>query len=328
MLVGGLENEEVRLVVFEHEEARAKSETGFWLFREGMGLAILYLVAIVGAEVVTNFFSLVGGVICHAILLAVLIVHSSLAAESSSRKLLLALCLAPLTRILSLSMPLASLSPVYWYLIIYPPLFLAAWVAMRRLNFTARQTGLTAQKLRWQLVVGLTGIIFGVGEYLILRPEPLISELYWGAVLLPAFVLLAGTGFVEEFVFRGIVQRASMEALGRWGLPYVALVFATLHLIHFSTNPWDIPFVFAIALFFGWVVNKTGSLLGVTLSHGITNIVLYLIIPFLLPAGGWGWEAGLETMHSALIVVLSALATAFLLAIGLALESWAWKRGW
>jgi len=316
-----MENEEARSVVFEHEEAGAKSETGFWLFRQEARLAVLYLLAIVGAEVVTNFFSLVGGVICHTILLAALIVHSSLVAKSPSHKLLLALCLAPLTRIMSLSMPLAQFSPIYWYLIIYPPLFLAAWVAMRRLNFTARETGLTAQKLPWQLAVGLTGIIFGVAEYLILRPEPLISELYWGEVLFPAFVLLVGTGFVEEFVFRGVVQRASMEALGRWGLLYVALVFAVLHLIHHSAI--DIVFVFAIALFFGWVVNKTGSLLGVTLSHGITNITLYLIIPLLVPAGGWRWEA----IYPALIMVLAAPATVFLLALGLALESWAWKRG-
>ena len=39
----------------------------------------------------------------------------------------------------------------------------------------------------------------------------------------------------------------------------------------------DVTFVFIVALFFGWVVKKTGSLLGVTLSHGITNIVLYLV---------------------------------------------------
>ncbi len=322
-----MENEEVGLVAFEHEETGAKSGTGFWLFRQEIRLAILYLIAITGAEVVTNFFSPVAGVICHAILFVALIVHSSLTAESPTRKLLLALCLAPLTRVMSLSMPLAQFPPIYWYLIIYPPLFLAAWVAMRRLNFTARETGLTARKLRWQLVVALTGIIFGVGEYLILRPEPLISELYWGTVLLAAFVLLAGTGFVEEFIFRGVVQRASIEALGRWGLVYVALVFAVLHLIHYSTNPWDIPFVFAIALFFGWVVNKTGSLLGVTLAHGLTNITLYLIIPLFVEAGGWRWQAVLQGMYPALIIVVSALAAALLLALGLAAENWAWKRG-
>ena len=261
-----------------------------------MRLAILYLVAIAGAEVVTNLPLLwkaitgaeiatnlpflVMGVICHAAILTALIVHSSLTAESANRKLLLALCLAPLTRILSLSMPLAQFSPIYWYLIIYPPLFLAAWVAMRQLNFTARETGLTARRLPLQLLVMLTGVTFGVVEYFILKPEPLISELYWGEMLLPALVLLIGTGFTEEFICRGVIQRASVEALGRWGIPYVALIFALLHLIHGSAI--DIVFVFAIALFFGWVVNRTGSLLGVSLSHGITNISLYLILPFFI----------------------------------------------
>ena len=164
------------------------------------------------------------------------------------------------------------------YLIIYPPLFLAAWVAMHRLNFTTIKTGLTLQKLPVQLLVGLSGIIFGIGEYLILRPEPMISEPTIARVLLAALVLGAGTGFVEEFVFRGVIQRASMETLGVWGLVYVALLFAILHMIHNSLL--DIVFVFGVALFFGWVVKKTGSLLGVTIAHGITNIILFLIIPW------------------------------------------------
>ena len=177
-------------------------------------------------------------------------------------------------------MPLTQFPAVYWYLIIYPPLFLAAWVAMRNLDFAARETGLNAGKLPLQLVVALTGIIFGVAEYYILRPEPLITELTWGGVLLSLFVLVAGTGFVEEFIFRGVIQRAAIITLGRWGLLYVAVAFAILHLIHLSAI--DIVFVFGVGLFFGWVVKRTGSLLGVTLSHGITNTLLYLIIPFLI----------------------------------------------
>ncbi|MFC1979405.1 lysostaphin resistance A-like protein [Chloroflexota bacterium] len=245
-----------------------------------MRIAIIYLAAITGIEVFTNFYNLTGGVICHIILLAALIVHSSMVAESPKRKLLLSLTLAPLTRIMSLSMPLAQFPQVYWYLIIYPSLFVAAWVAMRRLNFTARETGLTIRNLPLQLLVALSGFIFGVLEYLVLRPEPLVSELTWVSALLPVFVLVAGTGFVEEFIFRRVVQRASIEALGKWGLPYVAFLFAILHLIHHSVR--DIILVFAIALFFGWIVKRTGSLLGVILSHSITNILLFLIIPSLI----------------------------------------------
>ena len=247
-----------------------------------MRLAIIYLVAITGAEVVTNFFDLVVvGIIYHVVILAALIVHSSLVEESVMRKLLLVLSLAPLTRIMSLSMPLAQISQIYWYLIIYPPLFLAAWVAMRRLNFRAREVGLNVNRLPLQLLVALSGVIFGVVEYLVLRPpEPLLSELTWGGVLLSIFAVGVATGVVEEFIFRGVIQRAAMEALGRWGLPYVAFLFAILHLIHQSAV--DIVLVFAIAMFFGWVVNKTGSLLGVTLSHSITNIILYVVLPAVL----------------------------------------------
>jgi membrane protease YdiL (CAAX protease family) len=91
-------------------------------------------------------------------------------------------------------------------------------------------------------------------------------------------LLLLCTGFVEEFIFRGVLQRTAVEAFGGWGIVYVSLLFAILHMGFLS---WiDVVFVFVVALFFGWVVKKTGSLFGVTLAHGITNIVLYLIIPF------------------------------------------------
>ena len=39
--------------------------------------------------------------------------------------------------------------------------------------------------------------------------------------------------------------------------------------------------VIIVGAFFGWVSQKTGSLLGVTLAHGITNVLLYLVVPFL-----------------------------------------------
>ena len=42
----------------------------------------------------------------------------------------------------------------------------------------------------------------------------------------------------------------------------------------------DVVFVFGVALFFGYVVERTDSILGVSLSHGLTNIVLFLVAPF------------------------------------------------
>lgn len=44
----------------------------------------------------------------------------------------------------------------------------------------------------------------------------------------------------------------------------------------------DVGLVLIAGLFFGWIVQKAGTLMGVALSHGITNILLYLIVPFLI----------------------------------------------
>jgi hypothetical protein len=128
--------------------------------------------------------------------------------------------------------------------------------------------------------VGLTGIIFGLVEYGILQPEPLAQELSWRALWLPVLVLVLGTGLAEEFTFRGVIQSTATGALGKAGVLYVALVFALLHLGYKSLA--DLLFVFGVGLIFGYVVLKTRSILGVTLSHSLTNVTLFLLAPLVI----------------------------------------------
>ncbi len=242
--------------------------------------ALIYLLAIALAEVVTVLYTPVWGIVGHIAILITVILRPALAREHPYRQLLLSLALVPLVRIMSLSMPLANLPQIWWYPIIYAPLIASAIVTMRILDYRPAQVGLTSGWLPAQLAIGLTGILFGVTEYFILAPEALVAELTWQAIWLPALILFVSTGFTEEFIFRGVLQHSAVKALGGWGIVYVSLLFAILHMGFLS---WvDVAFVFVISLFFGWAVNKTGSLLGVTLSHGITNILLFLIAPFLL----------------------------------------------
>jgi len=35
-----------------------------------------------------------------------------------------------------------------------------------------------------------------------------------------------------------------------------------------------------------WVVNRTRSILGVSIAHGLTNIVLFMVLPALAQNGG------------------------------------------
>lgn len=243
--------------------------------------AIVYMLLFLGAEMATDFFSLAVGLISYTTILTIIIVHSTvvIGKESPKSKLILALSLVPLVRMLSLFMPFTQFAPVYWYIIIYPPLFIAGWVARRRLNYKSSNVGLVVYNLPLQLLISLSGFVFGVLEYLVLRPSaPLVSNLTFNHVALAFISLGAGTGLVEEFIFRGIIQKASLDAMNEWGLYYTAFLFAILHLIHNSIM--DVVLVFAIGLFFGWIVKKTGSLLGVILSHTITNYMLFVILPY------------------------------------------------
>ncbi|MDP2731257.1 MAG: type II CAAX endopeptidase family protein [Dehalococcoidales bacterium] len=241
--------------------------------------AFVYVVLITLAEVITVNVNLVWGILSHIVLLVAVILHSALVSKQTRQNLLLSLALVPLIRIISLSMPLAGIPQIWWYPIIYIPLLVAAWQVIRLQGYSWEQIGLNFNRIPIQLGITMAGFVFGVLEYLILMEEAKeISLVLQETRLLAAFLLLSTTGFVEELTFRGVLQRNAVEALGRWwGIVYVSLTFAIVHLIHQSLL--DVGFVFIIALIFGWVVNKTGSLSGVILSHGITNIVLFLVAP-------------------------------------------------
>ena len=113
-----------------------------------------------------------------------------------------------------------------------------------------------------------------------------MDEFSFEAIWLPALILIVFTGVLEEIIFRGIIQQASLATYGRFGIFFVAVLFAILHIGWGSLL--DVVFVFGVALVFGIVTQRTGSLLGVTISHSLTNICLFLIFPFLLgsPSGG------------------------------------------
>lgn len=241
---------------------------------------IIYLLVITAAETVTVFFDPLWGILSHLAILVALILQSALAGEHPHRQLILSLALVPLVRVMSLSMPLSGIPQIWWYPIIYAPLVVAAIIVMRLIGYKAKDVGLTVRLLPIQLAIMLVGVLLAVAEYFILTPEPLVSEFTWQEIWLPALLLLVCTGFTEEFIFRGVLQRTAVEAFKGWGIVYVSFLFAILHMGFLS---WiDVVFVFVVALFFGWLVKRTGSLLGVTLAHGLTNIGLYLVVPFLL----------------------------------------------
>ena len=245
---------------------------------------IFYLLGIASAEWYTSQINATEGFIIYLIIMFFLSFHASFTNVPKDRRLYFSLSLAPMIRILTLVMPLVPLSQIYWYFTIAIPLLIVVFTAIKLLNIRPAEVGLSlnlsriAVQIPVQGLVGLTGIGFGLVEYYILSPEPMITALTLESIWFPALIFLVTTGFTEEIIFRGMIQRGSLEAIGAWGLVYTAAIFSALHISYLSWQQWG--FAFLMGLFWGWLTKRTGSIYGVSLSHGIINICLYLIIPF------------------------------------------------
>lgn len=263
--------EETRSMEAEEEEPRSG-----WL------IALSYLAGITLAEALTTvLFSPIVGLALHGVIMIALLIHGSLFAKPPTRRMLFALALVPLIRLMSLSVPLAPFKLVYWYLIIGAPLLVAAYITMHLNGFNFAKIGFVKNNLLLQLLIGTSGIGLGYVEYLILRPAPLADAFTFEALWLPIIILTVYTGLLEEVIFRGILQTTAIARLGRPAIFYVSLIFAVMHLGYQSAI--DFAFVFVVALFFGWVVYWKKSILGVTIAHSLTNIGLFLVFPFILP---------------------------------------------
>jgi membrane protease YdiL (CAAX protease family) len=240
----------------------------------------LFLLGLTLAEFITAVSVPQVGLVLHGLLLLATILLAAFSEKKVQYRFYLVMALAPLVRLLSLSMPLLQFEFVNWYMVIGVPLFIATFIALRMAGYKSSQVGLTFGRKWWlQGIVILLGFGLGFLEYWILRPDPLVDSFGWQQVVYPALILLIFTGFMEELIFRGLMQRASLQSLGRIGFIYTAAVFAVLHIGYKSIL--DVIFVFAVGFLFAHIVQKTNAIWGVTLSHAITNISLFLVFPFL-----------------------------------------------
>ena len=123
------------------------------------------------------------------------------------------------------------------------------------------------------------------------------------------------TGYMLGYSGRGIVERVKLynrlvERLRRWG----ALAIFILSIVPFF---FDLVGIAAGVLRFPLWKFFILCWLGRTILY--VGIVL---------AAALGWELVLRGWQPVTIAALAALATGLLLVIALAIEDWAWKRGW
>jgi uncharacterized protein len=241
---------------------------------------VVYLLLVTLGEFLVTYTDARLGLLVHILLLSIIVIHTSLVRENAHQTLLLAMVFVPLIRLMSLSLPLEHFEQIYWYLIVSLPIFAIMPSLLKQLGYSWQKVGIVWTSPKIQILTVFSGLILGYVEYFILRPKPFVEDLNLAKLFIPALILFFCTGLFEELIFRGILQQASEKALGKWGaLLFSALIFTVLHIGYQSTT--DLLFVFAAGAFWGLVFLQTRSIIGTTIAHGITNIMLFLLVPFL-----------------------------------------------
>jgi len=261
-----------------------QADGGDFVFTDNSN-TIVYVLIIALAETVTGYISHTAGLLMHCTTMFALFVHAALIRPSHKEmsSLLMATGFTPLIRIVSLSAPLAPFGYIAWFLIVSLPLFVGVLVLARLQGLRERDLGLTfnPSMFRWELAVVLIGLPTGIFEYLLLRPSPLIYDLSVSTLLGPALIMLIGTGFIEELIFRGLIQHHATRLFGpAIGILISALLFSFLHIGNLSLV--SMIFAFSVGVVYSFLVRRTGSILGVSLAHGLSNCMLFLVMPLYL----------------------------------------------
>jgi len=185
--------------------------------------------------------------------------------------------LVPLFRLVNLGMPVFFQLTVYWFPLIYGPL-IPAVVFVDRINPDIEVTPGWRRGLLFLPLVFLLGGALAEVETAILQSEALIPMWSFVQLAIITVVMIGFVGFVEEYLFRGLLQRGLQQEFGRWpGLLVASAVFGMMHSGY--GLPEEILFASTIGLVFGLLYDYLDSLLLITVTHGVLNVFLFAIIP-------------------------------------------------
>lgn len=239
---------------------------------------LVYVGLLAVSEITTFLISAAVGMVMYGFVLVAILLHASFLWQHPAHRALLSLTFVPIIRLVSLAVPLGQFPLIQAYAITGVPLIISAVVSMRSMRMRPREVGLgLGRRPLLQLFIIPTGLVLGIAEYLILRPEAIVVGTSWRDFVVPAIILLVCTGFAEEFMFRGIMQGTMRPLFGTACIVLVSFIFTVQHIGYRS--PLDLIIVMVAGLMFGVVAYRSHSIWGVTLAHGLTNIVLFLICP-------------------------------------------------
>lgn len=234
----------------------------------------LALLGIIGSEA-TIFYGRIGYALWGYLIVLLLCSLGPLRFENDAN-VLQALVLIPVYRIVNLSMPVFFEQTLYWLLFLYVPLVPASYLVIKSQSLDL-PLGWKRALLLFPLVIPV-GAGLGVLEYSIIEPAPFVQEWALNDLLLIGIVMFGFVALAEELLFRGLIQRAFENQLGRpTGIVITSALFGLMH------GNYGIPLEFLygafLGLLLGLVYDYSDSLLTVVIMHGTLNFFLFVVVP-------------------------------------------------
>lgn len=130
----------------------------------------------------------------------------------------------------------------------------------------------------FQGFVGLeVGAIVGIVEYLVLRPQPILTGASPLKVFLYTFIVMGVmVGVAEELLFRGLLQGSLERVMPVWqAIGISSIMFGLMHVGWM--NPLEVLLAYGAGVAFGCLALATDSLIAPVTAHGFGNVVLYLM---------------------------------------------------
>jgi membrane protease YdiL (CAAX protease family) len=191
------------------------------------------------------------------------------------------LALIPLYILFTSSLPWFFINQQYLLPVVYSCILgLCLWHVYRK-NLSLKQIfGFSRRNLLKYSLIGLAiGAPLGVGEYLVLHPAPAFPSFEIKYLFRDLVYMLLFVGLAEELLFRGLIQQDLMAAFGwKWALFAASAMFAVMHLTWRSVP--ELGFVFLAGLVLGALYLKTRSLVVPIVAHGVNNVVLVAVLPY------------------------------------------------
>ena len=223
-----------------------------------------------------------GIVIALALTIAIYVVLSVLHFNHVIVRCAESLAIIPLYILFTSSLPWFLINQQYLLPAVYSCIMgLCLWQVYQK-NLSLKEIfGFNKGKLlRYSLVGLVIGGTLGIGEYFILQPAPAFPTFEVKYLFRDMVYMFLFVGLAEELLFRGLIQRDLAEAFGwKWGLFGASALFAVMHLTWRSMP--ELLFVFIAGAILGYMYWKTKSLTGPIIAHGMNNVMLVAIAPYI-----------------------------------------------